>query len=214
VLIVTTNRLMLSSPSLVRVLYPATGAARGAALVATVMILRESGDGWQLFAVLLILPLLAEVLAPILERYAASDGAPAERLLGVVGGVEVVAVTAATLGWCRSAAPAPGSTPARVSSCARAREHRASDRATCACRAPNGRAVQRGVRGLRHPFRLDEGALAGMIDSFDLDVDASRVALRDGEPVGFGNLGASRRRGLGRRRRRRHGARRQGSASC
>ena len=39
------------------------------------------------------------------------------------------------------------------------------------------------------PFRLDEGALAGMIDWFDLDVDASRVALRDGEPVGFGNLG-------------------------
>lgn len=39
------------------------------------------------------------------------------------------------------------------------------------------------------PFRLDQGALAGMIDWFDLDVDASRVALRDGEPVGFGNLG-------------------------
>ena len=93
VLIVTTNRLMLSSPSLVRVLYPATGAAAGgAALVATVMILRENGDGWQLFAVLLILALLAEVLAPILERYGTSNERPAERLLGVVGGVEVVAV--------------------------------------------------------------------------------------------------------------------------
>ena len=93
VLIVTTNRLMLSSPSLVRVLYPATGAAAGgAALVVTVMILRESGDGWQLFAVLLILALLAEVLTPILERYGTSPERPAERLLGVVGGVEVVAV--------------------------------------------------------------------------------------------------------------------------
>jgi hypothetical protein len=93
VLIVTTNRLMLSSPSLVRVLCPATGAAAGgAALVVTVMILRESGDGWQLFAVLLILALLAEVLAPILERYGGSREQPAERLLGVVGGVEVVAV--------------------------------------------------------------------------------------------------------------------------
>ena len=93
VLIVTTNRLMLSSPSLVRVLYPATGAAAGgAALVVTVMILRESGDGWQLFAVLLILALLAEVLAPILESYGTSRERPAERLLGVVGGVEVVAV--------------------------------------------------------------------------------------------------------------------------
>jgi hypothetical protein len=93
VLIVTTTRLMLTSPSLVRVLYPATGAAAGgAALVVTVMILRESGDGWQLFAVLLILTLLAEVLAPILERYGDPRERPAERLLGVVGGVEVVAV--------------------------------------------------------------------------------------------------------------------------
>jgi hypothetical protein len=93
VLIVTTTRLMLSSPSLVRVLYPATGAAAGgAALVVTVMILRESGDGWQLFAVLLILTLLAEVLAPILERYGGPRKRPAERLLGVVGGAEVVAV--------------------------------------------------------------------------------------------------------------------------
>jgi len=39
------------------------------------------------------------------------------------------------------------------------------------------------------PFRLDEGALEGMIDWFDLDVESSRVAVRDGEPVGFGNLG-------------------------
>ena len=93
VLIVTTNRLMLSSPSLVRVLYPATGAAAGgAALVITVMILRENGDGWQLFAVLLILALLAEVLAPILERFGGSRERPAERLLGVVGGAEVFAV--------------------------------------------------------------------------------------------------------------------------
>jgi hypothetical protein len=93
VLVVTTNRLMLSSPSLVRVLYPATGAAAGgAALVVTVMILRESGDGWQFFAVLLILALLAEVLAPILERYGGSRERPAERLLGVVGDIEVVAV--------------------------------------------------------------------------------------------------------------------------
>ena len=56
------------------------------------MILRENGDGWQLFAVLLILTLLGEALTPILERYAVSDDAPAERLLGVVAGAEVIAV--------------------------------------------------------------------------------------------------------------------------
>jgi GNAT superfamily N-acetyltransferase len=39
------------------------------------------------------------------------------------------------------------------------------------------------------PMRVDEAALAWMEEKFDLDPDASRVALRDGEPVGLGNLG-------------------------
>jgi hypothetical protein len=36
--------------------------------------------------------LLGEALTPILERYAAADEQPAERVLGVVAGAEVVAV--------------------------------------------------------------------------------------------------------------------------
>lgn len=39
------------------------------------------------------------------------------------------------------------------------------------------------------PFHLDEQQLASMDDAFDLDLDASRIAFRDGEPVGLGNLG-------------------------
>lgn len=39
------------------------------------------------------------------------------------------------------------------------------------------------------PFHIDERQLAFMDDSFDLDLDASRIAFRDGEPVGLGNLG-------------------------
>jgi hypothetical protein len=93
VLAVTTNRLLTSAPRLLRTLYPATAAAAfGAALVATVMVLREVGDGWQVFAVLLVLTLLGEALAPILDRYLASDERAAERILGVVAGAEVVAV--------------------------------------------------------------------------------------------------------------------------
>jgi ribosomal protein S18 acetylase RimI-like enzyme len=39
------------------------------------------------------------------------------------------------------------------------------------------------------PMRLnDESALAFMVESFDIDLDASRIAVRDGEPVGFANL--------------------------
>jgi GNAT superfamily N-acetyltransferase len=42
------------------------------------------------------------------------------------------------------------------------------------------------------PFHVDEAALAFMDDAFDLDLDASRVAVRDGEHVGLGNLGLRR----------------------
>ena len=79
---------MISSPLLVRRLYPLTAAAAAAAaLTATIMVLREQGDGWQLFAVLLIATLLGETLAPILDRYSASQERPQTRVLGDVGGV-------------------------------------------------------------------------------------------------------------------------------
>jgi GNAT superfamily N-acetyltransferase len=39
------------------------------------------------------------------------------------------------------------------------------------------------------PFHLDEQQLTFMDDVFDLDLDASRVAYRDGEPIGLANLG-------------------------
>jgi hypothetical protein len=92
-LIMNTTRLMVSSPKLVKRLYPLTsiGAAL-AAFVVSVMLIRQQGDGWQLFAVLLILTLLGETLAPILERYSTAQDRPAERVLGIVGGVEVLAV--------------------------------------------------------------------------------------------------------------------------
>jgi GNAT superfamily N-acetyltransferase len=43
--------------------------------------------------------------------------------------------------------------------------------------------------GYLMPFHIDERQLAFMDDAFDLDLDASRIAFRDGEPVGLGNLG-------------------------
>jgi ribosomal protein S18 acetylase RimI-like enzyme len=39
------------------------------------------------------------------------------------------------------------------------------------------------------PFQVDEAALSAMEEAFDFDVAAGRIALRDGERVGFGNLG-------------------------
>jgi GNAT superfamily N-acetyltransferase len=38
------------------------------------------------------------------------------------------------------------------------------------------------------PFHLDEQVLAFMEDSFDVDLEASRIAYRDGAPVGLANL--------------------------
>jgi hypothetical protein len=94
-LVVTTTRLMTRSQRVERTLFRATTvAAVGAGLTVSSMILRENGDGWQLFAVLLVLALLGEALTPIVERYsaAASDQAPSERVLGAIGGAVVVAV--------------------------------------------------------------------------------------------------------------------------
>lgn len=39
------------------------------------------------------------------------------------------------------------------------------------------------------PFHVDGRAVAAMADAFNLDAEASRVAFRDGEPVGLANLG-------------------------
>lgn len=95
VLVVTTTRLMTRAPELLRSLYPATVvAAVAAGLTVSAMVVRENGDGWQLFAVLLILALLGETLTPILQRFvtAPSSEAPRERVLGEVAGAVVVAV--------------------------------------------------------------------------------------------------------------------------
>lgn len=95
ILVVTTTRLMTRSPQLVRTVFPATAAAAGAAgLVVSVMVLREEGDGWQLFAVLLVLALLGETLTPILQWVVATpaDRGPSERVIGEIGGAVVLAV--------------------------------------------------------------------------------------------------------------------------
>jgi ribosomal protein S18 acetylase RimI-like enzyme len=47
----------------------------------------------------------------------------------------------------------------------------------------------RGYEGYLIPFTLDETALRFMIEAYDLDRDASRLAYEDGERIGFGNLG-------------------------
>ena len=96
-LVIMTTRLMAHSPQVVNTVFGATAAAAvGAALVVSAMVLRDDGDGWQLFAVLLILAVLGEILTPIVQRYVATPAdpaaPPAERVLGEIGGAIVVAV--------------------------------------------------------------------------------------------------------------------------
>lgn len=47
----------------------------------------------------------------------------------------------------------------------------------------------RAYEGYVIPFQVDGASLQFMVKTFDLDLDASRVALRDGDPVGLANLG-------------------------
>jgi len=94
-LIVTTLRLFVSSPALLRTLVPATWAtAVAAAAVSSAMILSEDGGAWKLVVVLVILTALGYALAPALQRFGGAAEAPpaAERLLGTLGDIEVLAV--------------------------------------------------------------------------------------------------------------------------
>jgi hypothetical protein len=89
-LVGTTSALMTRTR---RGLHLATLACAAAAgVVASAMVIGSSGDLWQLFAVLLILTPLGEILTPILERSGASAERPVERELGSFGDVSVVAV--------------------------------------------------------------------------------------------------------------------------
>jgi GNAT superfamily N-acetyltransferase len=55
--------------------------------------------------------------------------------------------------------------------------------------AERGALFNAAYEGYVLPFHVDEQQLAFMDHVFDLDLDASRVAFRDGEPLGLGNLG-------------------------
>ncbi|MGZ4290018.1 MAG: hypothetical protein ACXVQZ_05310 [Gaiellaceae bacterium] len=94
-LIVTTLRLLASSPRLLSTVVPATWAtAVLAAAVSSEMILTHGGGPWKFVVVLLILTALGYALTPVLQRYWAGAETPAaaERLLGTLGNIEVLAV--------------------------------------------------------------------------------------------------------------------------
>jgi hypothetical protein len=94
-LVVTTLRLLASSPKLLGTVVPGTWAAAAlAAVVSSEMILATDGGPWQLVVVLVILTALGYALTPALQRFSAvAEGAPAaERLLGTLGGIDVFAV--------------------------------------------------------------------------------------------------------------------------
>ena len=94
-LVVTTLRLLVSSPKLLGTVVRGTWAAAViAAVVGTEMILSEDSGPWKLVVVLVILTALGYALTPVLQRFwaAAEPTERAERLLGTVGGIDVFAV--------------------------------------------------------------------------------------------------------------------------
>lgn len=94
-LIVTTLRLLASSPRLLGTVVPATWAASSlAAAVASEMILAKHDAPWKLLLVLVILTALGYALTPALQRFwaGADVSQAAERLIGTLGNIEVFAV--------------------------------------------------------------------------------------------------------------------------
>lgn len=93
-LIVTTSRLVASSPRVLRTVVPGTwAAATAAAVLGSGMILEETGGPWKFEVVLVILTALGFALIPALERFwATAETAVAERLLGTLGNIDVFAV--------------------------------------------------------------------------------------------------------------------------
>jgi hypothetical protein len=94
-LVVTTLRLLASSPRLLGTVVPATwAAALVAAAVSTEMILAVDNGPWRFVVVLVILTALGYALTPALQRFwAAAEAPPAdERLLGTLGDIDVFAV--------------------------------------------------------------------------------------------------------------------------
>lgn len=96
-LIVTTSRLVASSPRLLQTVVPATWvAATVAAALGSVMILGETGRPWKFELVLVILTALGYALTPVLQRFwASAQASVSERLLGTVGNIDVFAVRGA-----------------------------------------------------------------------------------------------------------------------
>jgi len=96
-LIVTTSRLVASSPRLLRTVVPATWvAATVAAALGSAMILGKTGRPWKFELVLGILTALGYALIPVLQRFwATAETAVSERLLGTLGNIDVFAVRGA-----------------------------------------------------------------------------------------------------------------------
>lgn len=96
-LIVTTSRLVASSPRALRTVVPGTWAAAIlAAGLGSAMILGETGRPWKFELVLVILTVLGYALTPALQRFwASAETAVSERLLGTLGNIDVFAVRGA-----------------------------------------------------------------------------------------------------------------------
>jgi hypothetical protein len=93
-LIVTTSRLVASSPRVLRTVVPGTWVtATAAALLGSVMILGQTHRPWKFELVLVILTALGYALIPALERFwGSAETVVSERLLGTLGNIDVFAV--------------------------------------------------------------------------------------------------------------------------
>lgn len=87
-----TGRLLLRDERLHWLWASTAVGALAAAAAASVLVARDSPTGWQAAVVPVILVAAGWFLLPILQRFRSAADRPAERLLGTLGAVDVVAV--------------------------------------------------------------------------------------------------------------------------
>ena len=135
--------------------------------------------------------MLAYVLVPVVDRFSRAAPMPDERVLARLGDVELVATRAGTLDARLASRRATPAAQARLTSIYARSMPREAELVPASHLDDEELAAlfTASYEGYLVPFAVDAAAMRFLTEAYDLDRDASLIAVRDGERVGLANLG-------------------------